>query len=309
MRVREGGCRLQTCVVGIWSCRRGFGSVSLGGVGSCMTGDAGREERPAPRLRRAGTEWLDSWAGVGALTPRPRHCMQSLESIFRGSEDIHVRLPEDSARFKAVHAAFMVRSRGLGPPGGESCHRRPWSGERSRPFPHHPGKPCHDAPKRPQHLRLYCTGMCAGCAALEHAVPTPRCSPPCRAPLADPATPSPVHHPCCGCLLRAGPAGGAGAHAGAAGAVRQGGAGAGGAPAGPEPVPLVWNVCRSAGQAARVWSVPRGSMCRCWWPHLTPSHCHRTTWRPRGWLALGSTLWRWQTCSTSSPTPPARLLS
>lgn len=33
----------------------------------------------------------------------------SIESIFQGSADIQTRLPDDARRFRAVHAAFLVR--------------------------------------------------------------------------------------------------------------------------------------------------------------------------------------------------------
>ena len=38
--------------------------------------------------------------------------MQALESIFVGSADIRVQLPEDSKRFDAINADYVVRQAG-----------------------------------------------------------------------------------------------------------------------------------------------------------------------------------------------------
>jgi len=40
--------------------------------------------------------------------------MQALESIFVGSADIRVQLPEDSKRFDAINADYVVRGAGKG---------------------------------------------------------------------------------------------------------------------------------------------------------------------------------------------------
>lgn len=66
---------------------------------------------PAPPLQEAVAGWqrklgtVDSVLGTWADVQRK---WQALESIFVGSADIRVQLPEDSKRFDAVNADFQV---------------------------------------------------------------------------------------------------------------------------------------------------------------------------------------------------------